>query len=58
MAWRQPTGFAWIEGEVALVALARRLLGPRLVDAVPPYRPGASLRGPRHLPIAIDGIID
>jgi hypothetical protein len=43
---------------VALVALARRLLNPRLVESVPHYRPGASLRGPRHLPIAIDGILD
>jgi cytochrome P450 len=49
---------ARIEGEVALVALARRLPRPRLVNADPPYRPGASLRAPRHLPIAIDGIID
>lgn len=49
---------ARIEGEVALVALARRLRNPRLVEAIPPYRPGASLRGPCHLPIAIDGIID
>src|SRR5436305_10928968 len=49
---------ARIEGEAALVALARRLLNPRLGGPVPPYRPGASLRGPRHLPIAIDGIID
>jgi cytochrome P450 len=24
----------------------------------PHYRPGAALRGPRHLPISIDGIID
>jgi hypothetical protein len=40
------------------VALARRLLNPRLVESVPHYRPGASLRGPRHLPIAIDGILD
>jgi cytochrome P450 len=37
---------ARIEGEVALAALARRRLNRRLVEAVPPYRPGASLRGP------------
>jgi cytochrome P450 len=49
---------ARIEGEVALVALARRLLNPRLVESVPRYRPGASLRGPSHLPIAIDGIVN
>src|SRR6516162_3930301 len=33
---------------------ARRLLNPRLVESVPRYRRGASLRGPCHLPIAID----
>jgi hypothetical protein len=33
------------------------LLNPRLVESVPRYRPGASLREPRHLPIAIDGIV-
>jgi cytochrome P450 len=49
---------ARIEAEVALAALARQLVNPRLVESVPRYRPGASLRGPRHLPIAIDGIID
>jgi cytochrome P450 len=37
---------ARIEGEVALVALARRLLSPRVVDAVPPYRPAPRCAGP------------
>jgi len=49
---------ARIEGEVALAALARRLLNPRLVESVPRYRRGASLRGPCHLPITIDGIVN
>lgn len=49
---------ARIEAEVALVSLARRLKNPRLVEDPPPYRPGASLRGPRHLCLAFDGIAD
>ncbi|GJD30198.1 Cytochrome P450 107B1 [Methylobacterium adhaesivum] len=47
---------ARIEAEIALVALSRRLIAPRLLADPPPYRPGASLRGPEHLGIGIDGI--
>ncbi|GJE18913.1 cytochrome P450 [Methylobacterium marchantiae] len=47
---------ARFEAEAALVALAQRLTHPRLVDDPPPYRPGAALRGPKHLRLAIDGI--
>lgn len=47
---------ARFEAEAALTALARRLTNPRLVDDPPPYRPGAALRGPKHLRLAIDGI--
>lgn len=47
---------ARIEAEVALVSLAKRLGKPRLVEDPPPYRPGASLRGPRHLCLSFDGI--
>lgn len=47
---------ARIEAEAALVALVNRLINPRLVADPPPYRPGASLRGPRHLEIKIDGV--
>lgn len=47
---------ARIEAEIALVALSRRLVSPRLLQNPPPYRPGASLRGPQQLGIAIDGI--
>ena len=47
---------ARIEAEVALVALAQRLRAPRLLADPPPYRPGASLRGPRHLLLAIDAV--
>lgn len=47
---------ARFEAEAALVALARRLKAPRLIDDPPPYRPGAALRGPEHLRVAIEGI--
>jgi cytochrome P450 len=49
---------ARIEGEVALTELARRLVNPRLVEDPPPYRPNSVLRGPRHLPVAVDGLVD
>jgi cytochrome P450 len=47
---------ARFEAEAALTALARRLKAPRLIEDPPPYRPGAALRGPEHLRVAIDGI--
>jgi cytochrome P450 len=47
---------ARFEAEAALTALATRLKGPRLIEDPPPYRPGAALRGPEHLRVAIDGI--
>ncbi|MGH6812628.1 MAG: cytochrome P450 [Methylocella sp.] len=47
---------ARLEAEAALTALARRLVDPRLVEDPPPYRPGASLRGPEHLMLGIGGI--
>ncbi|MGU3537682.1 cytochrome P450 [Methylobacterium sp. A54F] len=47
---------ARFEAEAALTALARRLRNPRLVADPPPYRPGAALRGPKHLRVAIDGM--
>jgi cytochrome P450 len=48
---------ARIEAEIALVALSRRLISPRLLKNPPPYRPGASLRGPAQLGIAIAGVV-
>jgi cytochrome P450 len=45
------------EAQVALPALARRLVNPRLVTDPPPYRPSPELRGPRHLQVEIDAII-
>jgi cytochrome P450 len=45
---------ARIEGQVALAALARRLVNPRLAEDPPPYRPNAVLRGPSHLLVDFD----
>ncbi|WP_345131625.1 cytochrome P450 [Dactylosporangium darangshiense] len=47
---------ARIETQVALPALARRLVNPRLVADPPPYRPNPELRGPRHLVVEFDAI--
>jgi cytochrome P450 len=47
---------ARIEAHIALGALARRLVGPRLVTDPPPYRDNASLRGPEHLFVEFDGM--
>lgn len=47
---------ARLEAQIALSELARRLENPRLLEDPPPYRRNAVLRGPRHLPIACDGI--
>ena len=44
------------ETQIALVELAQRLENPRLLADPPPYRPNAGLRGPRHLPLAVDRI--
>ncbi|MGZ9933680.1 cytochrome P450 [Streptomyces sp. NC-S4] len=44
------------EAQLALSELARRLENPRLLEDPPPYRQNSVLRGPRHLPIACDGI--
>jgi cytochrome P450 len=49
---------ARIEGQIALAALARRLVNPRLVEDPPPYRPNAVLRGPRHLLVDFDRLQD
>jgi cytochrome P450 len=48
---------ARVETQVALPALARRLVNPRLVADPPQYRPNPVLRGPRHLLVEIDGVI-
>jgi cytochrome P450 len=48
-------GLARQEAQVALTELARRLENPRLLEDPPPYRQNPTLRGPRHLPMTIDG---
>jgi cytochrome P450 len=48
---------ARVEAQVALPALAQRLINPRLVADPPPYRPNPELRGPRHLPVELDAIV-
>jgi cytochrome P450 len=45
-----------LEAETALGALAKRLADPRLLEDPPPYRPGASLRGPERLRLRIAGV--
>jgi cytochrome P450 len=45
------------EAQVALPALASRLVNPRLAADPPPYRPNPELRGPRHLPVQFSGVI-
>ncbi|MEU7872242.1 cytochrome P450 [Dactylosporangium sp. NPDC049140] len=47
---------ARVEAQIALTALARRLRAPRLAADPPPYRPNPILRGPRRLPVDIDGL--
>lgn len=49
---------ARLETQVALTELVRRLENPRLVHDPPPYRQSATLRGPRHLIVEIDGVRD
>ncbi|MCQ8835400.1 cytochrome P450 [Streptomyces malaysiensis] len=47
---------ARLEAQIALTELARRLDGPRLLEDPPTYRRNAVLRGPRHLPLAFEGL--
>ncbi|MBU3868762.1 cytochrome P450 [Streptomyces sp. 4503] len=47
---------ARLEAQIALTELARRLVEPRLLEDPPTYRHNAVLRGPRHLPIALEGL--
>jgi cytochrome P450 len=49
---------ARMEAHIALNALVRRLVNPRLVTDPPPYRELATLRGPQHLPVAFDDLRD
>ncbi|MGH6846468.1 MAG: cytochrome P450 [Methylocella sp.] len=47
---------ARLETETALTALANRRVDPRQLEDPPPYRPGASLRGPARLPLRVASI--
>jgi cytochrome P450 len=47
---------ARLEAEIALTALAKRLIDPSLILDPPPYRAGAALRGPERLDLRIGGI--
>jgi cytochrome P450 len=47
---------ARIEAQVALGALAHRLVAPRLTTDPPSYRKNAALRGPEHLFVEFDGL--
>lgn len=47
---------ARLEVQIALNILFGRVINPRLVLDPPPYRQNAVLRGPRYLPIDIDGV--
>ncbi|MEV4517159.1 cytochrome P450 [Dactylosporangium sp. NPDC049525] len=47
---------ARVETQVALSALARRLVHPLLVNDPPPYRSSPTLRGPRHLPVDVNAV--
>jgi cytochrome P450 len=48
---------ARLEAQIALTRLAQRLSNPRLLEDPPPYRSSAVLRGPRHLRVALDGLL-
>ena len=45
------------EAQVALPALASRLVNPRLAADPPPYRPSPLLRGPSHLEVVFDAVL-
>ncbi|MBL1094739.1 MULTISPECIES: cytochrome P450 [Streptomyces] len=47
---------ARMEAQLALPQLFRRIKNPRLLADPPPYRVNPVLRGPRHLPVAIDDL--
>ena len=49
---------ARMETHIALSALARRLVNPRLVTDPPPYGTHTLPRGPQHLPVTFDHIGD
>ena len=49
---------ARLEAQIAVGEFVRRVLNPRLVVDPPPYRHNQIFRGPRHVPVDIDGVRD
>ncbi|MEV0700578.1 cytochrome P450 [Saccharopolyspora sp. NPDC050389] len=49
---------ARLEVQAAVGEFVRRVQNPRLVEDPPPYRHNQIFRGPRHIPVDIDGIRD
>ncbi len=47
---------ARLEGQIALQELVKRLRNPRLLQDPPAYRINPSLRGPKQIRVAVDGI--
>jgi cytochrome P450 len=49
---------ARLEAQIAVGEFVRRVKNPRLVVDPPPYRHNQIFRGPRHVLVGIDGVID
>ena len=49
---------ARLEAQIAVGEFVRRVKNPRLVVDPPPYRHNQIFRGPRHVMVDIDGVID
>lgn len=49
---------ARLEAQIAVGEFVRRVQNPRLVVDPPPYRHNQIFRGPRHVPVDIDGVRD
>jgi cytochrome P450 len=49
---------ARLEAQIAVSEFVRRVQNPRLVVDPPPYRHNQIFRGPRHVPVDIDGVRD
>jgi cytochrome P450 len=49
---------ARLEAQIAVGEFVRRVKNPRLVVDPPPYRHNQIFRGPRHVLVDIDGVID
>jgi fatty acid omega-hydroxylase len=49
---------ARLEAQIAVGEFVRRVKNPRLEVDPPPYRHNQIFRGPRHIPVVIDGVRD